>query len=297
MRRIRNITIAIFIFAVLAFGFYKYSTIANYEALGPEIQMEESSITVSVAATEEELLQGITATDKKDGDVSDSLIIETMGNFIEHGRRTITIAAFDSDNHVTKATREVVYSDYQSPQFSLSEPLKFPKNTSNILQYINANDVLDGNLTSNIKIVSDYHVDTSEEGEYHVEFTVANSAGDVSEFPVTVEIYDVAKENQKPHIDLSQYVIYTPLGVAIDPWRYVEKITIGGNEYVRQEDDVLHDLNPAEGQEKTTITRDEVTISHAVDINTAGTYEILYQVEAQNREPGTVRLIMVVGQM
>lgn len=296
MRRIHNVTIAIFIIAVFVFGFYKYTTIANYEALGPEISMEESSITVSVAATEEELLKGIFATDKKDGDVSDSLMVETMGNFIEAGRRTITVVAFDSDNHVTKATREVVYSDYQLPRFSMSEPLRFPEKTTNILQYMSANDVIDGNLTSNIKISSDYYVEADEEGTYPVIFTVTNSGGDVAKLPVTVEIYDASKENQKPHIDLSQYVVYTPLGVPIDPWNYVERITIGGNEFIRRDDGILYDLSPAEGQEKTTITREEVSITHQVQTHNAGVYEITYQVEGLNGEPGTVNLILVVGQ-
>ncbi|MFQ7768823.1 MAG: hypothetical protein ACLRIL_11475 [Fusicatenibacter saccharivorans] len=55
-----------------------------------------------------ELLSGVTAYDAKDGDVTDSLAVEHISNFIEKGRRKISIVAFDSDNNVTHAEREMV---------------------------------------------------------------------------------------------------------------------------------------------------------------------------------------------
>lgn len=295
MRRIRILSIIIFIAALAVFGAYKFSEIKNSDRTGPKITMDEETITVASGAGEEELLAGIYAEDKKDGDVTDSLIVETESNFVEEGRRLITVAAFDSDNHVTKATREIIYSDYQPPTFSLSEPLRFPLDTQNILTGLKAQDVLDGDITGNIKISTEYTLKASEAGEYPMMFTVANSAGDVSSLPVTVEIYDQKEETQKPHITLSSYLVYTAAGTPLNPWDYVQEIMFEGRDYIRDADGVLRDPDPGERQERTSISADEVSISEDVDYNTPGVYEITYRITNENEMTGTVRLIVVVS--
>lgn len=294
MRRIRALSIVIFIIAIVTFGIIKWQSWVNSDATGPTIIMEQDTVTVSVADGNEAILSGVTAMDVKDGDVTDSLIVETLSNFIEKGRRTVTIAAFDDDHHVTKVTREVIYSDYRSPKFTLSAPLKFPRNTDNILTHLGAEDVLDGSLTSNIKISTDYNVKVDTAGEYSMIFTVANSAGDVSELPVTVQIYDTVDENQKPQISLSEYIVYTKVGQAIDSWSYVNQIKIGTVEYVRGDDGVLRsEITDGYGVQEA-ITAEDVIITNPTDFNTPGVYEIMYEIEAENREPGYVRLIVVV---
>lgn len=294
MRRIRALSIVIFIIAIVTFCINKWQAWSNSDATGPVIIMEQDSVTVSVADGDEAILSGVTAMDVKDGDVTDSLIVETLSNFIEKGRRTVTIAAFDDDHHVTKVTREVIYSDYGSPKFTLSAPLRFPRNTDGILTYLGAEDVLDGSLTSNIKISTDYNVQVDTAGEYSVIFTVANSAGDVAELPVTVQIYDASDENQRPQISLSEYIVYTKLGQAIDPWGYVNQIRVGTVEYVRGEDGVLRSEVTDSNGDQGAISAEDVIITNPTDFNTPGVYEILYQYEVENREPGYVRLIVVV---
>lgn len=295
MRRIRILSVLLFACALTASVIYGVIDRQNSDSTGPQITMDEKSVTVSCEAEEEELLQGIRATDKRDGDVSESLIVESMGNFIEKGRRIISIAAFDSDSHVTKATREIIYSDYQSPRFSLSGPLKFAAGEDSILGVIGASDLLDGDLTGNIKIASENYIQTDTPGEYQVTFSVANSAGDVSQLPVTVQIYQSADESQKPKIILSQYLIYIEQGQKIDPWDYVQKIIIRGKEYVKGEDGMLRDSDTMEDHEKTIITKGDVQVTGNIDEDTPGTYEILFQMSDGSQEPGSVRLAVVVN--
>lgn len=295
MRRIRILSVLLFACALTASVIYGVIDRQNSDSTGPQITMDEKSVTVSCEAEEEELLQGIRATDKRDGDVSESLIVESMGNFIEKGRRIISIAAFDSDSHVTKATREIIYSDYQSPRFSLSGPLKFAAGEDSILGVIGASDLLDGDLTGNIKIASENYIQTDTPGEYQVTFSVANSAGDVSQLPVTVQIYQSADESQKPKIILSQYLIYIEQGQQIDPWDYVQKIIIRGKEYVKGEDGMLRDSDTMEDHEKTIITKGDVQVTGNIDEDTPGTYEILFQMSDGSQEPGSVRLAVVVN--
>ena len=290
MKKVRMLSIVIFVAAVITYGLHNLNEWKNRDFGSPVIKVDGNSVTVSCTAGEEAMLEGVTAEDKKDGDVSDTLMIETMSNFIEKGRRNITIAAFDSDNHVTKVTREVVYNDYHSPRFTLSEPLRFPKNTTTILSGMGVEDVLDGTLTSNIKTSGDYYVEVDTPGEYSMVFTVTNSAGDVSELPATVEIYDPAEEALKPQIMLSEYIVYTSVGTSINPWDYVEQITIGTSEYIRGGDNALTNA------EYYHIYESEVTISNEVDYSVPGVYEITYRYKTQDREPGSVRLIVVVSE-
>lgn len=296
MKKIQVLSLIVFAVSVAVFGVYKVHSLMNDDSAGPEIVMDEDAIEVSATAAEEELLAGVTAVDEKDGDVTDTLVVEKMGNFVERGRREITIAAFDSDNHITKSSREVVYTDYHAPRFSLSAPLKFAAGVSNILAYMSAEDVLDGDLTGNIKISGEYTLTADEPGDYPMLFTVSNSAGDVSTLPVTVTIYDAAEENRKPQITLSQYIVYTTIGAAVNPWDYVSAIQIDNRLYERCEDGILRDLSPVQGQTRTEIRPEEVAITQNFDYNTPGVYEITYQIASADGSVGTVRLIVVISE-
>lgn len=294
MRRLHIAGIALFVAAVLGFGLYHVHMFMERDSLGPKIAMDTDCITVSCHAEEEDLLDGVTAQDKKDGDVSDTLLVESMSNFLEKGRRNITIAAFDEDNHVSKVTRQVIYSDYQSPVFSLEQPLRFPKNTDSILEGVAVEDVLDGNLTSNIKISSDYVVTVDEPGDYPVKLMVANSAGDVEELPVTVTIYDPSQETKKVQIALSDYILYIPVGSSISLWDLVESVTLGSTQYLRGEDGSLWATSATTGQQPQFIAKEQMSIAQEIDYAAAGVYEATYTLDVQGYEPGCVRLIVVV---
>lgn len=295
MRRIRIFSVIIFVLAVGSFAGFRVYNFLNSDYAGPQITMDSDTITISCEAEEEEALAGIQAVDAKDGDVTDSLIVETQSNFIEEGRRKITVAAFDSDNHVTKASREVIYSDYRSPRFSLEHPLRFPVDTTeDILEGVKATDVLDGDITGNIKINSEQILDTSKTGEYPIELSVSNSVGDVVKLPVTVEIYDPSEEAGAPQIELSDYLVYTKKGKELNLWDYVEKVTLNGREFERTKNGILRDDAAPESEEPVTLSEEDISISGTVDYNTVGVYEITYEVTTENDVTGDVRLLVVV---
>lgn len=299
MKKIRILSIIIFLAAIASFAAYKKQEEVKQDRKGPEITMDSKEISVSCSAGPKDLLAGVQAMDNRDGDVSDTLLVETMSNFIEKGRRQITIAAFDSSNNVTKATRTVVYKDYHSPRFSLEEPFRFPLKTQDILGTLSAEDVLDGDLTGNIKISSEYSVTEDEVGIYPMVFSVANSAGEVVQLPANIEIYDPSKDSRNPQFELSDYLVYTAPGVPLNPWDYVQQITAGGIEFKRAEDGILYDPKPKERQKRTAITPEEVVIEENVDYNTVGVYEIIYHFtdpEDEDEKEGKIRLIVVVSE-
>ena len=134
MHKTRAAVLILFLASTLAFGGCLVRQQTGKDGKGPEITMDNSEISASIHAEESELLAGVTAYDKKDGDVTSSLAVEHISNFVEKGRRKISIVAFDSDNHVTHAERELVYNDYTSPVFSLDRPLRFSLNADDLTE-------------------------------------------------------------------------------------------------------------------------------------------------------------------
>ncbi|MGI6006242.1 MAG: immunoglobulin-like domain-containing protein [Ruminococcus sp.] len=75
---------------------------------GPEIVFDESgAVTYHSGMTNEELLQGVTAEDYRDGDVTDSLMVESVRTSEENDRVTVTYVAVDKSKNITRASREL----------------------------------------------------------------------------------------------------------------------------------------------------------------------------------------------
>ncbi|HWT26852.1 MAG TPA: hypothetical protein VN131_02855, partial [Mobilitalea sp.] len=135
MKILRIAGLIVFLLSAAAYMGYKVYQSQSKDTMGPNIIFSNDDISVNVHATDEELLQNVTATDNKDGDVTKSLMIEKISRLTDGNKRTITYAAFDSSNHITRAQREMVYTDYVSPRFQLSEPLRYTVgDTSNLLK-------------------------------------------------------------------------------------------------------------------------------------------------------------------
>jgi len=295
MRRIQILSIIVFVLAAGFFCFYRFRESGLADSRAPVIAMDSETIEVSCDATDEELLAGVTASDKKDGDVSDTLMVESLSDFTDTGKRTMTVVAFDSDNNVTSATREIIYTDYQEPRFSLEEPFRFPVGTTDVLEGLSASDTLDGDLTDRITITCVDDVYMYMEGTYAVVFSVTNSAGDTVELPVNMEFYDSSEEAGYPQITLSEYLIYTDEGETVNAWDYVEEITMNNVTYVRNGRDSLVAETNGGTSGVSAITSDNVTIEEDTSYIASGVYEILYSITDSNGRTGTVRLIVVTA--
>ncbi len=294
MRRSHLFTIFLFFITLALFaGISIHEKLIKDHSM-PQIHMDSDSVELSVKAEEAEILKGVTADDKKDGDITDSLTVETMTNFIEKGRRNVTITAADKDNHVSKVTRKLIYTDYTSPKFSLKGPLRFKINETeeNIMEVISVTDVLDGDLTRNITAHADKKMSIDKAGDYPITFTIMNSAGDVVELPVTMTLFDPKDENGVPVIELSQYLLNVDKGAQIGFWNYVKSIRMNGRTYERGEDGVLRRNGSDDAED--VITQDKVAVDSPVDTGKAGTYEVTYKITDDDGKSGSVRLVVCV---
>lgn len=300
LRRTRVFVILFFLLSVaISKGYDAYVSIKEDKSI-PVIKLESESITVSVKDGDAAILQGVTAEDAKDGDLTDSIFIERRGRFVEKGKFTVTYAVADRDNHLTRATREVIYSDYISPRFELSEPLEFQKvniaqDDIDISTNLSAHDVIDGNISNKIRISGDYKLSSSTVGDYPMEFIVMNSMGDTVSLPVTVRIYNPSAKNLLPTIELKEYLVNTPVGNPINLDDMIESIEYRGMTYLPGGDGSFYSGEYDRNGEPIMIPSSYVTRSGDVDFNDPGVYEVVYTYSNMEEEiMNDVRLYVVV---
>ena len=297
MRRLRRASIILLIISLFLFGANYYKTNVINDKTGPLFQMDNSVIKVSVKDDVKALLTGLTAIDATDGDVSNSIIVESISPFTGTGHRVVNYAAFDSDNHVTHVKRELAYTDYEAARFHLKKQLSFPMNATNLLEGISVEDCIDGDLTKSVKMMYDEELDTTRVGEYSARLKVTNSAGGVSYLPVKVEIYDASVYFRLPQIKLKENLVYVDKGTDFDEQEYISAITVNGEDYSLTDEKGTYGayyLSP-EVDEKS-IGIDRVEIDSNVDTDVSGYYEVVYSFEDTEFSTGTgnARLYVVV---
>lgn len=190
----------------------------------PEIRFSEEAPEVSVMDPQDSLLQGVTAFDNRDGDVTASMVVERVRLMDPDGSILVKYAAFDASGNVTKAEREAKYTDYVSPRFSLSAPLLF-SNAANfdVLNVIGATDTLDGDIRHRIHATSLDSTNVTTQGTHQVEFRVANSMGDTARLTLPVDVAPAGLYNMD--VALTKYLIYLEAGAPFDAERYLDSVT------------------------------------------------------------------------
>jgi hypothetical protein len=180
----------------------------------PVIKINGEMVNVSLNADTDELMQGVTAYDENDGDITSKVIIESISRFIEPGVSIITYAVCDNDNHVATATRKIIYVDYVSPRFTLNGSLVFNVSQSvNILKVLGATDLIDGDISDKVIIsANDYTPNTA--GIFYVSAKAANSKGDIIYLQLPIYVEDLSLS--APRIVLDKYLVYLKAGQEFD---------------------------------------------------------------------------------
>lgn len=290
MKLLKQLSILFLVVAVIAFGVVTLQQMVRKQNGAPVISMDSENIEMSVDDPQEMILSGVRAQDHEDGDVSSSLTIEQISLGDDEKERVVTIAAFDSDNNVTKVTRTVTYTDYTIPQFSLTNPLSVPTGTSmaTISQAIQAKDQIDGDITNRIRY---YNAEGSEfnpnvPGVYSVVFSVSNEVGLVEEFTASVEVYDKTEE-WPANIRLRKGMLYLSRGEAFNPQEYIYAVTVGNEIYMNQDGELVSQTDEDE-------TFEDVEIDNPVNMDVPGWYQVSYTVVYENQPARTAYLLVRV---
>ena len=240
----------------------------------PEIHFDQEEIEVKTGTGDEELLRGVTATDKEDGDVTDSIMVEGISNFTDQNQVEVTYVAYDSQNHVARAKRSVRYVDYVSPRFSMSGPMLFlSKNVNDLMNDVGATDVIDGDIS--VKAHASFDDTTSAlatVGTHPVEISVTNSLGDTSRLVVPVKVVEDVPHSE--NIPLKDYLVYVKKGESFDPAFYL--------------------MNEDQAQGGSTMGESTIQIESNVNPVTSGVYSVDYYLMKNDMITAMTRLIVVV---
>ena len=260
----------LFILTLIAFFTVFVFQKKNEDNTIPEITIENDFIEVKCDATNEDFLKGVKATDEKDGDLTDDVIVESVSRFIEPGVCEVKYAVCDSNNHVAHATRKVRYTDYEAPRFKLKNSLCFSLYENvNIPSYIGAVDSIEGNISENVVITSpDYS--SSVTGIFTLELSVANKKGDTSTLSLPLIMED--RNLSAPTIKLKDYLIYVNKNQEVDFEDYIVEAT---------------DRNDRD-------LTDRIEIDDNVNFKKSGTYTVHYFVTDSNGAKGHSVLNVVV---
>ena len=287
MRRIRLAVVGIFVLSLIAFIVFNIVNRVTTDSTPPVITSESDTVTVSVAAEESELLAGLTATDDEDGDLTGEIMISSMSNFTEPGKRTVSYVVFDASNNASTLTRNLEYTDYTAPQIKLTQPLRYGLNEmedASLTENMSVQDCLDGDITQQIRATFNDGSYIAMAGEYGITVQVSNSAGDTCSVPLTVTVTDPAEESGKYYPMLSDYIVYAPVGGYVDLTSLLIGLENSSTQYL------FADVNPS-----APGGIESVAIGGAVDYNTPGTYTVDYQFTSASGVTGTTKLAVVVG--
>ncbi len=265
------VTLTFVIVTALFISFYVKEKMTTDDTI-PVISIEGEIIEVSFNATDEELLQGVTAYDEKDKDITDKVIVESVSRFLDDGVCKVVYAVCDSDNNVSNATRKIRYKNYESPKFSVVESLCYSiYDKINISNVIQATDCIDGDISRSVIVTSEDLVG-SVAGVFSIDVSVANSKGDTSNIKLPLVIED--RSVSAPKIALSDYLIYANIGEEFDFSSFIVNAT-----------------DKSDGD----LPLSSVRIETNADMTTEGVYSVHYYVTNSEGAQGHSILNVIVG--
>lgn len=238
------------------------------DSVPPVLTCGSEVLEISVADDDSILLTGVTATDARDGDITDRVMVSGVSRLIGDDTAKVTYVVFDSDQNMATGTRLIRYTDYQLPRFSLEEPLVYAAwENVQLLDRLHAWDVIDGDITELIRVSYLNNFDAA--GLRTIDVQATNSMGDTAW--LTLPVLLVNDYESWIDVELNTYLVYVEQGSRFIAGNYLTGASVDG----------------------AAISLDNVTISGEVDVNTPGTYMIEYTCSYTGRS-GTAVLTVVV---
>lgn len=273
MRIVRIILIVVSILSLGIFGISELIRFSGRDTEAPEITSDRDVLEIPCEYTQEQLMEGLSAEDETDGDLTSEIIAGSFSRFINTGECNLTYVVFDSSDQPATLTRKVRFTDYHPPKFTLTEPLVFSEQEGSYttaMERLGASDQLDGDLKEWIT-QTDTDVNYQRVGTYTMSVEVSNSFGDTSSAALPVHV--VSAENRRVDIALTSGIVYISAGESLDPSAYISGVTAADGS----------SLDPS-----------AVTAESAVDTNTPGCYEVHYQVFDAGGNTGETWLTVIV---
>lgn len=252
MRYLQIVTVILFVLSLLFAGWANARYYGNRNTDYPTLTNSLEQVEISVSDPPEAMLQGLQASDKTDGDLTDQILVASVSHFLEPGTVSVRYVVFDSHNNSATLTRRVHYTDYTPPVFSMDKaPIYTVGESFDLLDHIRVTDAIDGDITDRVRVISNM-VNNYSVGQYPVILEVTNSCGDRAQLSLWVR-YQSKPGNVT--VNLHQYVLYLEQGEPFSPVDWVASV---------------FDKN------RNPLGEENVEIQGNLDINTPGTYQLVY---------------------
>lgn len=176
----------------------------------PEIKFADDIVNEIELGKELDLMKGVTAEDKEDGDLTDKITVEGTLNNKVAGTYKIVYNVEDKDGNKSAVVREITVKELEEgeivgkePVFEgLEEDLLIALNGEpDYLEGVKATDEEDGDLTDKIDVDAS-QVDLSKEGEYELIYRVADSDGNLTTAirkAIVTQIGGLGEESSNPN--------------------------------------------------------------------------------------------------
>lgn len=270
MRYLRLFSVLFLVASILFSVWANIHYYSHRNADRPIITSDTTLLKISTADGSDGLLQGLHAQDKTDGDITDKIMIASISHFITPNTVNVKYVVFDSHNNSSTLTRKVEYTDYVAPTFKLLKSPVYTKGESfDLLDYVKAEDSIDGDITDKIRIISNT-VSNYSSGVYPIIFEVTNSYGDKAQLEVMVTYLE---SKNTVSIKLHEYVVYIEKGESFNPQEWIASVTTDDN---------------------TSLDKSKVSVQGNLDTSESGCYQLNYSYD-DGTQKGIASLTVVVG--
>ncbi len=154
------------------------------DTTAPTIYCEEENIHLQEgknSITAEEIVLDYTAFDTYDGELTNKVQISVKN-------LTCTLSVTDSSGNTATKEINIIPNDHEYPTLMLKATTCFVRVGSKYVEPgYTAHDSLEGDLTSKVKVKN--NIDTSKSGEYRVEYSVTDTAGNTTKMARKVVVY------------------------------------------------------------------------------------------------------------
>ena len=220
MKILERVTVIVFVAVLAVFVGVKAYTRLAVDTTPPQISCDTDTIDISVSDPESVLLQGVTARDDRDGDLTGSILIKGVTNLLSGNTARVSYVVFDSSNNMATCQRTIRYTDYEKPRFALSQPLIYPEGGPvMVLDKLSAADSAGEDISDNISIVSQ-NIDIYTAGQYFLTAQVSNSQGDIESVTLPV----IISSSKKQLVELKEYLVYLDQGASFNSGSYVSSV-------------------------------------------------------------------------
>lgn len=256
MRLLKIGSVAIAAVAAVLFAVSLGVDFMSRDATLPQITAVSDTLEIPCDYTQEQLLEGVSASDERDGDLTSQILVGDFSRFIDPGVCDLTYVVFDSADHMATLTRRVTFTDYHSPRFALEQPLCFEAGSTNnteVRAMFTVEDLLDGDLTDWITYV-ETDASYSIPGDYTITMEVRNSFGDTVSYDFPIHI--VEEDSLTAEIRLTSGLVYVEQGQSFSPTAYMDSVT---------------------GASGEDLASSQLSVDSTVDTSTPGLYEVHYE--------------------